>query len=91
MAHSNTSVAAEAGAILVSADPHHGHDHPHSHTHTGHSHADHDHAAHAPASREIAMPRSYKRSMFLASALERLVIAALLSGLIWLGISWAVS
>ena len=44
-----------------------------------------------PATRETAMPRSYKRSMFLASALERLVIAVLLSGLIWLGISWAVS
>lgn len=89
MANSNSSVAAEAGAIPVSADPHHGLDH--SHAHAGHAHADHDHAAHAPATREIAMPRSYKRSMFLASALERLVIAVLLSGLIWLGISWAVS
>ncbi|MCX5577971.1 hypothetical protein [Kaistia terrae] len=91
MANSNSSVAAQAGTIPVSAAPHHGHDHPHAHDgHAGHSHG-HHHAAHPPATHEIAVPRAYKRSMFLASALERLVIAVLLIGLIWLGIIWAVS
>lgn len=87
MANAIPGVAAKDGAIPISA----GHDHGHHHDHDpGQAHS---HAPSKPAAREAsdALPRSYKRSMFLASAVERLVIAVLLVGLIWLGIGWAVS
>ncbi|WEK50603.1 MAG: hypothetical protein P0Y66_00365 [Candidatus Kaistia colombiensis] len=84
MADANRGVAAKSGTSPVSAGGH-GHNHEHGHAHS--------HEPAAPARREPsdALPRSYERSMFLASAIERLVIAVLLVGLIWLGIFWAVS
>ncbi|MBN9059355.1 MULTISPECIES: hypothetical protein [Kaistia] len=101
MANAIPGMAAKGDPIPVSpgrdhAHSHEGHDHegkghgrPHDHD-LGHVHS---HAAGAPVARDFdtALPRSYRRSMFLASAVERLVIAALLVGLIWLGIFWAVS
>jgi len=87
MANAIPGVAAKGGTIPISASHDHGHNHDHD---QGHAHS---HAPAKPAVRDAsdALPRSYKRSMFLASAVERLVIAVLLVGLIWLGISWAVS
>jgi ABC-type Zn2+ transport system substrate-binding protein/surface adhesin len=64
----------------------HGHDHGHPHGHPGAT--AHGHAGAATAS--VAAPR-VRHSMFLASALERLVIAAVLIGLIWAGILWAIA
>lgn len=90
MANANPGMATKDGTIPASA---HSHDHHHDHGH-GHAHpAGHDHAAPKTASRDVAVaiPRAYKHSMFLASAIERLVIAVLLIGLIWLGIFWAIS
>jgi hypothetical protein len=85
MANVNPGIATKDGAIPASAHTHdtdaaHGHRHAHP--------AGHDHATPRDA---VAIPRAYKHSMFLASAIERLVIAVLLIGLIWLGIFWAIA
>ncbi|MCX5517229.1 hypothetical protein OSH10_02170 [Kaistia defluvii] len=85
MANVIPGIAAKGGTIPASApgqDHHHGHSHGHAHS------AGHVHAAPHDA---VAIPRAYKHSMFLASAIERLVIAVLLIGLIWIGIFWAIS
>lgn len=86
MANVNPGIATKDGAIPASAHTHdtdaaHGHRHAHP---AGHNHE----ASHAAA---VAIPRAYKHSMFLASAIERLVIAVLLIGLIWLGIFWSIA
>lgn len=100
MANAIPGMAAKGDPIPVSPGHGHGHegqgrahDHDHGHPHDhDHGHA-HSHALSKPVAGggSDALPRSYTRSMFLASAVERLVIAALLVGLIWLGIFWAVS
>lgn len=85
MANANPGIATKGGTIPAPAhgqDPLHGHSHGHAHP------AEHDHAAPHDV---VAIPRAYKHSMFLASAIERLVIAVLLIGLIWLGIFWAIA
>jgi len=83
MANANPGIATKGGTIPA---PAHGQDSLHGH---GHAHsAGHEHAAPRDA---VAIPRAYKHSMFLASAIERLVIAVLLIGLIWLGIFWAIA
>ena len=67
----------------------HSHDHRHDHEH-GHAHGeaggDHHGQAHDPAA--VVAPGL---SLLRMSALDRLLGAALLSGLIWLGVKWAVS
>lgn len=91
MANVIPGIAAKGGTIPASApgqDHHHGHSHGHAHS-AGHVHsAGHEHAAPHDV---VSIPRAYKHSMFLASAIERLVIAVLLIGLIWIGIFWAIS
>jgi len=57
------------------------HDHP---DHGGHDHA-HSHANGQPAAR----PRR-SRSLFLASALDRLLLVLVVIGALWLGVAWAI-
>jgi hypothetical protein len=77
-----------AGLATVQDDSLHAHDHGHHDGHAhGHHHHHHDHAP--PRARSVAAPRA-RRSMFLASALERLGIAVVLVALIWAGIFWAI-
>jgi hypothetical protein len=88
MAHASEGVGVTDGTIPVPAGSRtHGQDRRgHDHDHGAHGHHHHP-AASEPAR---AAPRAYRHSMFLASALERLVIAVLLIGAIWVGILWAI-
>lgn len=68
------------------------HDPAQDHGQHGHGGPGHTHAHPAPrlaTSARVAAPR-IRHSMFLASALERLVISAVLIALIWAGIFWAI-
>jgi hypothetical protein len=50
------------------------------HSHAGHHH---DHSVQKPASAVL------RPSWFLRSAAERLILAAALSAMVWLGVAWA--
>jgi hypothetical protein len=68
--------------------------HDHAHDHGGHGHDQPGHMHSHPVRRlatsaRVAAPR-VRHSMFLASALERLVISVVLIALIWAGIFWAI-
>jgi hypothetical protein len=76
----------EGQGAAMAGRPTHRHAGAHDHGHAGAT--AHGHAGAATAS--VAAPR-VRHSMFLASALERLVIAAVLIGLIWAGILWAIA
>ena len=65
---------------------HHHHHHDHDHAHHTHGHDDHHGHAHDPAAVVAPGP-----SLLRMSALERLAGAGVLSGLIWLGVKWAMS
>ena len=70
-----------------SEDREHGHDHRHGHDEAGH--AAHGHGgghAHAHAPVATARPGA---SLVRMSLVERLAIAGLVSGVIWLGVFWA--
>lgn len=68
---------------MVPGEPHN-HDH-HGHAH-GHGDAGHEHHGHAHDPAAVVAPRL---SLLRMSALDRLLGAAVLSALIWLGVKWA--
>ena len=63
----------------MAEQPHHHHDHTHAHHH------DHTHAA-RPASHVAA-----RLSLLRMSAGQRLIGAAMLSAVLWLGVYWALT
>lgn len=72
-----------------SEDREHGHDHRHGHDEAGH--AAHGHGgghAHSHAHAPVATARP-GASLVRMSLVERLAIAGLVSGVIWLGVFWA--
>jgi hypothetical protein len=71
--------------VPVAIDPHAGHSHPHSHPHEAPRRVPTPAAA-AARRRSLARP-----SLFLASALDRLLIAIVLVGLLWIAVLWAVA
>lgn len=64
----------------------------HHHDGDGH-HVIHQHfkAPLAAATGRARRTDSVRPSLFLASALDRLLVAIVLSGLLWIGVVWAVS
>ncbi len=70
------TLKSDAGAIAHPSGPH------------AHDHGDH-HADHAGQAHDAALPR-LRFSPFLSSALDRLGLAVILSGLVWIGVVWAV-
>jgi ABC-type nickel/cobalt efflux system permease component RcnA len=73
--------------------PDHGHAHAHDHAHPPGEAPDHGHGhghahVHAHVPTPVAMPRP-GRSLVRMSLGERLILAGGVSGLIWLGVVWA--
>ena len=62
----------------------HEHDHDHAHAELG-AHL----GGHEARSRDAVMSRR-RFSPFLASVLDRLLIAVVLSGVMWIGVVWAI-
>ncbi len=78
--HGGLSNGAAAGATAADHDHDHGHEHGHEHEHEhGHGHG-HERAA---------APIRPTPSLVRASLAARLGLAALVSGLIWAGVAWA--
>ncbi len=72
------TLKSDAGVIAVPAKLH-SHDHDHSHDHAPDAGQADDAARAAP-----------RFSPFLASALDRLGLAVILAGCVWIGVFWAV-
>ncbi|MCX5495247.1 hypothetical protein OSH11_11060 [Kaistia dalseonensis] len=74
--------SAAVGTVALTKDGAHGHHHE------GHGH--HDEARARPV-RVAAKPsaKQARPSLFLASALDRLLVAVVLSGLLWIAVFWA--
>lgn len=80
------TIDSEAGALAAPSAGHHGHRHTAAHHDSGAHHgATHDHEAHD------ARVSAGSFSPFLASALDRLALAVVLSGLVWIGVVWALT
>lgn len=75
------TIDSEAGALPAPSAGHHGH----RHDAAAHHGATHDHDAHD------ARLSAGSFSPFLASALDRLALAVVLTGLVWIGVLWALS